>query len=173
MLSAMRCVGVALRTCYHWVALSIVIYLVMDNAGGHGTNECVIKYTRILKEEFNVVIIHQVPWSPYTNVLDLGVWRSLQSIVERKHFMRRCNADSLCRTVREAWNGTALDAIIGKVFTRLEKVICLIKEEQEANNTVGEKRGITYENIKFDDITNKSDSNTEDEIEDNIEHSTV
>ena len=173
MLSAMRRVGVALRTCYHWVALTTVIYLIMDNAGGHGTNECVIEYTRIFKVEFNVVIIHQVPRSPYTNVLDLGVWRSLQSIVERKHFMRRCNADSLCRTVMEAWNGTALDAIIGKVFTRLEKVICLIKEEHGANDTVEEKRGIQYENMKFDDITNESESNTEDDIEDECKDSIV
>ena len=73
----------------------------------------------------------------------------------------------------DAWDGTALDGIIGKVFTQLEKVICLIKEEQGANDTVEEKRGIKYENMKFDDITNKSDSNTEDEIEDDIEHSTV
>ena len=73
----------------------------------------------------------------------------------------------------DIWDGTALDGIIGKVFTRLEKVICLIKEEQGANDTVEEKRGIKYENMKFDDITNKSESNTEDKIEDECQNSTV
>ena len=73
----MHRVGATLKSVYHWVVLLIVIYLIMANAGGHGTNECVIKYTRLLKEEFNVEIINQVPCSPYTNVLDLGAWRML------------------------------------------------------------------------------------------------
>ena len=87
--------------------------------------------------------------------------------------MRRCNADSLCRTVMESWNGTALDAIIGKVFTRLEKVICLIKEEGGANDTVEEKRGIKFENLKFDDEIHESDSNNEDEVDDDVLDDTI
>ena len=102
MLLTICCVGVALRISCHWMSLTIIIYLVMDNARCISNNECAIKYTRILKDEFNVVIIHQVLRSPYTNVLDLGVWRLLQSIVERKHYMRRCNAEALCRTVMDA-----------------------------------------------------------------------
>ena len=89
-----------------------------------------IEYTTLLKEEFNVEIIHQVPRLPYTNVLNLGIWRSLQSIVKYKHYMRCCNTYVLCRTVIDAWNGGNLNNIIGKVFTRMEKVICLLKKEK-------------------------------------------
>ena len=51
-----------------------IVYLVMDNAGGHGTDDCVKEYTHILFEDYNIQIIQQVPRSPETNVLDLGIW---------------------------------------------------------------------------------------------------
>ena len=73
----------------------------------------------------------------------------------------------------DAWNGTALDAIIRKVFTRLEKVICLIKEEGGANDTVEEKRGIKFENMKFDDVSHESDSNNEEEVQDEVQDEAV
>ena len=82
--------------------------------------------------------------------------------------MRRCNAESLCRTVMDAWNGTALDGNIGKVFTRLEKVVCLIKEERGANDAVEDKRGKKYENIKFEDVSDESESYSENESEGEI-----
>ena len=56
-----------------WVNKDDPYYLVTDNAGGHGTNECVSQYTNMLLPEFNIVIIHQVLRPPFTNVLDLGV----------------------------------------------------------------------------------------------------
>ena len=49
MSSAMRRVGEAMRAAYHWARQDTVLYLVLDNAGGHGTNECVRDYTNILK----------------------------------------------------------------------------------------------------------------------------
>ena len=54
----------------------------MDNAGGHGTNVTILAYTKMLKDSYNIVIIHQVQRSPYTNLLHLGVWCSLQAQVE-------------------------------------------------------------------------------------------
>lgn len=54
MLSVMCRVGAVLRSAYHCVALSNIIFLVMDNTGGDGMNEYVIEYTRLLKVEFNV-----------------------------------------------------------------------------------------------------------------------
>ena len=64
----------------------IPIYLYMDNAGGHGKKHVVEKYVATLKDDYNVIIRHQRPRSPATNMLDLGVWMALQNVVEKLHF---------------------------------------------------------------------------------------
>ena len=119
-LSTMDRVGKAMRKLYHWIDINVVICLVMNNAGGHGTDNTIIKYTRLLKEAYNITIIHQIPRSPYTNALDLRVWTALQSDVEKKHYMRRCNINSLVATVNETWATGTLDKIITNVFEILK-----------------------------------------------------
>ena len=37
-------IGKAIREKYHWVSRDVPIFLFLDNAGGHGTNEAVTKY---------------------------------------------------------------------------------------------------------------------------------
>jgi hypothetical protein len=64
-------------------------YLVMDNAGGHGTREAREQYTRHLLEEFNIEIIQQSACSPEVKALDLGIRMSIQSHVERRHQEQR------------------------------------------------------------------------------------
>ena len=86
MLHAIDQVGKAIQNAYHWIAMETKCYLVMDNAGGHGTNDAIQQYTNNLRKNYNIAIIWQVPRSPYTNVLDLGIWMSLQARVEREHF---------------------------------------------------------------------------------------
>ena len=76
----------------------------MDNAGGHGTDEAVQSYTDMLKSEYTIEIIQQVPRSPETNMLDLGLWRSMQSAVEKEHAFKVYDADALNRSVEKAWN---------------------------------------------------------------------
>ena len=49
MSSVIRRVGEAMRVACHGDRRDIVLYLVLDNAGGHGTNECVSAYTNMLK----------------------------------------------------------------------------------------------------------------------------
>jgi len=58
----------------HWVSKDIPIYLIMDNAGGHGTVKAIGQYARILKEKYNIIVKHQIPHSPETNLPDLGTW---------------------------------------------------------------------------------------------------
>ena len=84
MLVAMERVGTAMRQKSNWVSINKFFYLVMDKAGGHGTDDAITEYTKRLKEVYNIEIIHQVPRSPFTNVLDLGVWAALQAAVEKK-----------------------------------------------------------------------------------------
>ena len=73
MLEKMGEVGQEIRSYFHWVPMERDIILVIDNAGGHGTDDAIQQYTALLKNEYNVVLKHQVPNSPETNLLDLGV----------------------------------------------------------------------------------------------------
>ena len=41
-------VGASIRAVYHWVPPTQKCYLVMDNAGGHGTEETIEEYVRML-----------------------------------------------------------------------------------------------------------------------------
>ena len=77
--------------------------LYTDNAGGHGKKNVVEKYVATLKDDYNVIICHQCPCSPATNMLDLGVWMALQNVVEKLHFRKRTEVEALCRTVEAAW----------------------------------------------------------------------
>eukprot|EP00957_Ditylum_brightwellii_P026231 1984162-Ditylum_brightwellii.AAC.1 len=78
-------VGMALHEKYYWVPESKTIYLYMDNAGGHGTDETVDWCVKLLKDKYNVKNIHKILRSPETNILDLGIWMAIQSVVERFH----------------------------------------------------------------------------------------
>ena len=142
MLSAMERVGRAMRQKYYWISMNEALFLIMDNAGGHGTDEAIIEYTALLRDVYNINIIHQIPRSPFTNVLDLGVWVSLQARVEKKHFMKRCSVDALVNTVNRTWLNDSLNTSIKNVFLRLEKVLYLISEEDGANDLVETKRGV-------------------------------
>ena len=82
MIQAMDRVGKAIRRSYTWVPMTQRCYLVMDNAGGHGSNVAIATYRQDLLDKYNVEIIFQIPRSPYTNVLGLGVWMSLQAQVK-------------------------------------------------------------------------------------------
>ncbi len=73
----MPCIGAVIRQRLNCVPVNEIIYLVMDNVGGHGMIEAIEQYTRHLLENYNIEIIHQPPRSPETNPLDLGVWRSI------------------------------------------------------------------------------------------------
>ena len=60
----MKRVGKAMRKAYKWVDISAILYLNMDNAGGHGTNVAVDEYTKMLKTDYNIEIISPSPKVP-------------------------------------------------------------------------------------------------------------
>ena len=78
----------------------------------------------LIVEKYNIKVIFQIPRSPYTNALVLGVWMSLQAAVERQHFLQRYNTASLINKVYQTWNNGYLDRSVTKVFTRLKNVLC-------------------------------------------------
>ena len=82
MLSTICKIGEAILCNYHYLYTFIPINLFMDNAGGHSTKAVKQEYTEILKEEYNIIVEWQPPSSPELNLLDLGVWMALQSVVE-------------------------------------------------------------------------------------------
>ena len=162
MIGAMDRVGKAIRKSYAWVPMTQKCYLVMDNAGGHGSNVAIATYRKDLLDNYNIEIIFQIPRSPYTNVLDLGVWMSLQAQVERQDYLKRCNADALVNFVMKSWEDGNLDHSITKVFLRLKPVLCNILEANGSNDLVECKRGKKYDNIKMEEIMrDMEDSNSE------------
>ena len=152
MIDAMKRVGKAIRTSYHWIPMDQPCYLVMDNAGGHGTKNAIEEYTNNLLTEFNIKVIFQVPRSPYTNVLDLGVWMSLQAVIEQKHYMKRATVTALTNTVMETWRGGDLNRVLTSVFGCLKVVLCNILKGGGGNELVEENRGVKHRNIKIEKV---------------------
>ncbi len=112
----------------------------MDNAGGHGTRDAIDQYTRQLQRDYNIIIIFQSSCSPDVNALDIGIWMSVQSSVERKHRNRRRDPDALAETVREAWDTLPMETI-ANVFERLSVNLPLIVEREGDNDGVEGSRG--------------------------------
>ena len=141
MLKIMNKVGSEIRKKYHWVDSKETIYLVMDQAGVHGTKEVIETYTKTMKSTYNIEIIRQVPRSPYTNILDLGFWCSLQSEVQKKHYGKLCKVEAPVDSVYRTWDSDILSNVLVKVCNRLQKVLCLIVSAKGANDLVEKKRG--------------------------------
>ena len=89
MLEIMPKVGKAIRDAHFWVEAYKPIYLVLDSAGGYGTKEVIAQYKAMMKNDYNIIPVHQILQSPETNLLNLGIWMSLQSAVEKCHRLRR------------------------------------------------------------------------------------
>jgi len=140
MIKHMATVANMMRDAYHWVPAEETLYLVMDNAGGHGTNDVKAQYTAILAEK-NIEIVWQVPRSPETNLLDLGVWCSCQAVVEKRHRRRvKSSVNALARTVEEVWH--EIDPIkLQKVYRRFELVLSLIIADHGDNKSIDKHRG--------------------------------
>ena len=151
MLKAMDRVGESVRRKFSWVPSEEKCYIVMDNAGGHGTDNAITTYTNLLRDKYNIEIIHQVPRSPYCNLLDLGVWCSLQAHVEKEHYLKRTDVNALVNTVKKVWdlrcNSSGLDGVITRVWGRLRNVLALIVEGKGGNDLVEQKRGKKFRNL--------------------------
>lgn len=147
MLKVMVDVGTAIRNYFHWVPASTEIELIQDNAGGHGTRACVATYTLFLKVHYNIKLTHQPPNSPDGNPLDLGVWRSLQSAVEKLHFRQRKSKDALDNTMRRAWAEYSPQRML-PVFERLYDVAEATITAAGDNVHTEKQRGVTRKRLK-------------------------
>lgn len=170
MLDCMPRVGAALRQKFHWVAPNVTIYVCLDNAGGHGTDDAKNTYTEVLNE-FNIEIIWQVPRSPETNMLDLGVWMSIQTAVSKVHIGRRCQHDALALSVEDAWNSYLSANAFRNVYNRLRVVLSCIVEARGDNHLVESKRGKLFRDATIIDITN--DNVNEDDSVNNFQDTDI
>ena len=135
----MLSIGAKIRSKMHWIEGPI--YLIMDNAGGHGTRDAIDEYVDDLATEYNVHIVWQIPRSPETNLLDLGIWNSLQSHVDRVFRGNKQDVQALARTVMTAWESYYTEDVFERVFVRWEKVLRLIIASNGNNSLVDEARG--------------------------------
>lgn len=136
-------VGKVIRDAYHFVDDDTPIYLFLDNAGGHGTKDIVDMYARKLKDDWNVICVHQRLRSPVTNMLDLGVWMAFQNVVERLHFRHQIELQALARTVTRLWD--ELDPVkLTNVYNRWKLVLDLIIEDEGGDRLIESRRGKLY-----------------------------
>ena len=113
----------------------------MDNAGGHGTELGKLQYLSILRRKYNVHIIWQISNSPETNILDLGLWCMLQSLVEYMHRNQRMHPDVLGETVERAWHHIDGMVKIPPIIDRWKRVLGLIMLGNGGNELVDKCRG--------------------------------
>jgi len=122
--------------------------------GGHGTKEAWEKFTNDLATKHKVKIIRQCPRSPETNVLDLGIWLSIQAAVEKKMHMRRGDKEALAMAVLDAWENGLSSKSFTKVCDRLQNVLALIVEDKGGNALVEEKRGKEFRGLDMPEESN-------------------
>lgn len=140
----MLAIGEKIRSKMPWVPPEKPIYLVMDNAGGHGTKDAIDEYVEDLKDTHNVVIIWQIPRSPETNLLDLGIWNSLQSLVDKSFRGNKQDVKALAKTVQLAWDLYCTPAVFQRVYDRWEKVLRLIIAGAGDNIHIDSARGENF-----------------------------
>jgi hypothetical protein len=107
----------------------------MDNAGGHGTNDAIVDYVHTMKELYNIEIIHQIPRGPEMNILDLGVWMSLQLFVEKKHRGKQTDVVVLARMIQDTWDHFD-ETVFSCVYARGMKVLDSIITDRGDNALV-------------------------------------
>jgi hypothetical protein len=151
MLSSVDETGNSIRSALKWIPHSDTIFLFMDNAGGHGTDDIKKEYVSILASKYNIEVIWQVPNSPETNLLDLGYWATHQAIVERLHRLKRMEVEALARTVRDSFLLVEADKI-SKIFERWQLVLTLIIKGNGTNDLVESKRCLTKSLAIVDDL---------------------
>ncbi len=140
-----------------------LIYLFMDNAGGHGTNDATAQYTGILWNELKAEVVQQVPRSPETNMLDLCMLMSIQAAVTRVHYRQRCHHNALTRSVVDARNNYLSPDAFKNVFERLRVVLSCIVEDGGGNSIVERKRGKLFRDATIVDLIADKDTNVSDD----------
>ena len=140
MLDVLPRMAKAMRKKFDYLPPNTVLYLQMDNAGGHGTNKAKETYTDLLKDKYNIEIIWQPPRSPETNLLDLGVWMSLQSRTEKLAYELKNTREAIWEAAYNAFLLMKPEKLTN-VVNRLKLVYHLVDDDDGDNTNVESQRG--------------------------------
>ena len=91
--------------------------------------------------EFNIKPIFQVSLTPYSNVLDLGIWCGLQATIKNTYYIRKHTADTLVRSVYKTWEKGEWNDVKTKWFNHLKIGLVLIIEGDSRNKLIETERG--------------------------------
>ena len=128
-------IGDAIRKSIHWVDAEEPIYLLMDNAGRHGSNVTKKEYVALLKDKYNVLVEWQVANSPKLNMLDRGAWMAVQSKVEELHKNLTMQNGILAESVQSAFVNLSQN-VLSNIYERWEKVFSIIMKASDDNSKV-------------------------------------
>ena len=95
-------------------------------------------------------------------MLDLGVWMSIQSAVQRVHFNRRCHHDALATSVEDAWSSHLNEGAFLRVYKRIRVVLRCILDDAGGNHLVEKIRGKLFRDCTIVDLTNENEENEAD-----------
>ena len=78
----------------------------------------------------------------------------------KEHFLKRIDVPALVLSVLAAWNDGTLDDVIGRVWSRLQNVLVLIKEVNVEKVLVERKRGkkICNLDLPMEDLINTNNA---------------
>ena len=143
MLGIMDELGNATRNTYHSIRVADeeIIYLVMDNEGGHETNEAILEYIEYMATRYNIVVHQQVPWPPKTNMLNLGEWMTVKSKVEKYHRLNIKQHEALDLSSKKAWHAMELKKLTN-IWNLLLVVLGLVVQYQRGNDLVKSNRAL-------------------------------
>ena len=71
--------------------------------------------------------------------------------------------ECLATTVENVWNEKLDKEVFRKVFKRLKRVLCLIKEDGRSNRLVESDKGLTADPLDFDNATPGNDEDDDDD----------
>ena len=88
--------------------------------------------------------IFQVTKSPYSNVLDLDIWCSLQARVEKELLAKKYEVKALSRCVGNTRKRCHLDKMMTRVLNKLRKVLVLPADAKGKTDLLETKRGKSF-----------------------------
>ena len=122
------------------------VKLQMDNAGGHGGATRIEEVRRELAK-LGIDLVCQPPNSPEFNVLDLGVWRGLQALVNKLMRTVRDDPNVLWENVEKAWTqwGNTNQDSHDKIWDRLQTNADNCLKAKGGNRCIESKKGYKIE----------------------------
>ena len=112
-----------------------IIYLIMDNAKIHGTNEAMLYFTDYMSDNHNIVVGTKYYKPPKTNSIDLGSWTTVQSKVKKYHRHNTKQQDARSRSINREWFNME-EHKITKIWTQYLKVLYITIQHQGGNGLV-------------------------------------